>query len=345
MKCDNCSYEFKDNYKYCPECGQKANDQLTLGVLFSNTISNYFSVDARFFKSFIPLLIKPGYLASKFVEGKRMTFLHPAQFYLFVSVVFFFLFSFEARKQQQQFDDSLEKGFEMDLTDSIKTATSDSAAIQEISKQLKENNITTGLDSVEMAELDSLIKNPGKPANVSFSFDRNKLDSLISINASTEDKLKSMGMEDDAPRWQQLFFKQMLKFYEQQGGGLLEAFYDTIPIALFILLPIFALLLKLLFFKKGSFSHHLVFSFYYFSFLFTAFSIMLFLNIIIDIPDWIDRLLLLGTWVYLLLGIMRFYGQGFWKSFWKTSAVTFTYMIIVLPISMGVMLLISFMLY
>ncbi|MGI9542352.1 MAG: DUF3667 domain-containing protein [Cyclobacteriaceae bacterium] len=345
MRCDNCSTQFSDSYKYCPECGQKANDELTIGVLFSNTISNYFSVDARFFKSFVPLLIKPGYLASKFVEGRRMTFLHPAQFYLFISVVFFFLFSFEARKQQQQFDDSLEKGFEMDLSDSIKTATSDSATIKEISDQLNEKHVVAALDSAEKAELDSLINNPSKGANVNFSFDRNKLDSLISINASTEEKLKSMGMEEDAPKWQQLFFKQMLKFYEQQGGGLLEAFYDTIPIALFILLPIFAILLKLLFFKKGSFSHHLVFSFYYFSFLFTAFSVLLLLNFIFDLPDWIDNLIVFATWIYLLIGIMRFYGQGFWKSLWKTAAATFTYMIIVLPISMVVMLLISFMLY
>ena len=221
VTCDNCGTPFNDTYKYCPECGQKANDQLTLGVLFSNTISNYFSVDARFFKSFLPLLIKPGYLARKFVEGKRMTFLHPAQFYLFISVVFFFLFSFEARKQQQQFDDSLEKGFKMDLADSIRAVTSDSATIEEISKQLKEKNIELGLDSAAIAELDSLIKNPNQGANVNFDFDRNKLDSLISINASTEEKLKSMGMEEDAPKWQQLYFKQMLKFYEQQGGGLL----------------------------------------------------------------------------------------------------------------------------
>ncbi len=64
--CKNCEQEFDDNFKFCPYCGQQAKDELTVGVLFYNTISNYFSFDARFFKSFFPLLFKPGYLAKRF---------------------------------------------------------------------------------------------------------------------------------------------------------------------------------------------------------------------------------------------------------------------------------------
>ena len=90
----------------------KAKDELTLGVLFNNTISNYFSVDARFFKSFIPLMFKPGFLAKQFVEGRRLLYLHPAQIYLFVSVVFFFLFSFIGNKQAESLDSALKKDIE-----------------------------------------------------------------------------------------------------------------------------------------------------------------------------------------------------------------------------------------
>ena len=61
--CQNCNQRFESHYPFCPYCGMKSKDELTLGVLFNNTISNYFSVDARFFKSFIPLMFKPGYLA------------------------------------------------------------------------------------------------------------------------------------------------------------------------------------------------------------------------------------------------------------------------------------------
>ncbi|MDC6469138.1 DUF3667 domain-containing protein [Flavobacteriaceae bacterium] len=83
--------QFESSFQFCPYCGQKSNDELTIGLLFYNTISNYFSFDARFFKSFFPLIFRPGYLANRFIAGKRLMYLHPAQLYLFISVVFFFL--------------------------------------------------------------------------------------------------------------------------------------------------------------------------------------------------------------------------------------------------------------
>ena len=96
--CQNCEQPYDKGFRFCPHCGQKTNDELTLGVLFYNTISNYFSFDARFFKSFIPLMIRPGYLAKEFVKGKRLLYLHPAQMYLFVAVIFFFIFNFYTRE-------------------------------------------------------------------------------------------------------------------------------------------------------------------------------------------------------------------------------------------------------
>ena len=93
-KCLNCEEPLEEGFKFCPNCGQKTNEILTVGVLFYNTIANYLSFDARFFKSFFPLMFKPGMLAKCFIQGKRLLYLHPAQMYLFVSVVFFFLLSF-----------------------------------------------------------------------------------------------------------------------------------------------------------------------------------------------------------------------------------------------------------
>ena len=54
INCPNCEKEFEEGFEFCPYCGQKAKDELTLKLLFYNTISNYFSFDARFLKSFFP---------------------------------------------------------------------------------------------------------------------------------------------------------------------------------------------------------------------------------------------------------------------------------------------------
>jgi len=140
IDCKNCEKTFDKDFEFCPYCGQKAKDDLTIGLLFYNTISNYFSFDARFFKSFIPLMIRPGYLAKRFVEGKRLLFLHPAQFYLFISIVFFFLFSFIARKQQLEFDKSIKKEFEnVKSSDTININALDSISLAKITDQIKNN--------------------------------------------------------------------------------------------------------------------------------------------------------------------------------------------------------------
>ena len=59
------------------------------------------------------------FLAKRFIEGKRLLYLHPAQMYLFISVVFFFLLSVTVvRNQVETLDQSplrKPKGNEMGL--------------------------------------------------------------------------------------------------------------------------------------------------------------------------------------------------------------------------------------
>ena len=352
--CKNCGYQLKSYYKHCPECGQKVNDNLTLGVLFSNTISNYFSVDARFFRSFIPLMFRPGFLAKKFVEGKRLMYLHPAQFYLFISVVFFFVFSFSVRKSEQKLDAALQADFEKqngiavidkDTLDIMKPL--DSAEVENLLKPLKENQGVIGLDEKEMKALDSVLKtSPMQTSGLdSFGFSKKKIDSLIEAKAPEKLIYKEMGMKEDAGKMTRKLYTQILKLYKNRGGGILGAFYDTIPVAMFILLPIFAFILKLFFFRRGRYAHHLVFSFYFFSFLFLVFSLIRLVNYVWDIPDWIDTLLVFSTFFYLFFAVKQFYGQGYFISFIKSNLVTFTYFIFVIPIAIVLIAATAFMFY
>lgn len=347
--CKNCGSELKNFYKHCPECGQKVHDNLTLSVLFNNTISNYFSVDARFFRSFIPLMFRPGYLAKKFVEGKRLTYLHPAQFYLFISVVFFFIFSFSVRNSERKLDAALQADFKLpEVKDSLDDGKIlDTTDINNILEPLKDNNIDIGMSDDEMKALDSVLKSsPSKASDFSsFIHKRKNIDSLIVAKAPDDLIYKEMGMKEDANKWERRFFMQGLKFYKKRGGGVLGVLYDTVPVAMFILLPIFALILKLFFFRRGRYSHHLVFGFYFFSFLFTVFSLILLVNKIIEIPDWIDTLLVFSTFIYLFLAIKKFYGQGYIMSFIKSNLVVFVYSFFVLLISICLVFVTAYWFY
>ncbi len=351
VACKNCEKKHQDGFEFCPHCGQKTNEDLTVGVLFYNTISNYFSFDARFLKSFIPLMFKPGYLAKRFLEGKRLLYLHPAQMYLFISVVFFFITSFAVREKTDLINKGLQKVDFKSKIDSINVnkPVLDSVQLSKLMNPLKNNKDALGLKEEDLNRVDSIINTESKNlknSGTSFDFNEEKVDSLIAIDASENEIYKEMGMSKDAGYFQRKFFGQILKFYKDKGAGsILQAIFDTIPIALFFLLPIFALILKLLYYNKGRYAHHLVFSFYYFSFLFTAFSLIYGANMIWDIPDWIDTLLVLCTFFYLLLAIKRFYEQGWFLSFFKSSVASFLFLLFVVPLSLIFITLFAIMFY
>ena len=348
--CQNCESQHDIDFEFCPHCGQQANDKLTVGVLFYNTIANYFSFDARFFRSFIPLVFKPGLLAKRFVSGKRLMYLHPAQMYLFISVVFFFFFSFKVRDYNADFDKTIKKGFEqVEANDSINLNPMDSTTIAKLSSPLKSEGLLSGMSKKERQELDSIITYASKSQNLknnfNFGYDTKKLDSLIAVDAPEKEQLKVLGMDDDDGITTKLFYSQGLKLYKSKGGGILQALFDSIPISLFFLLPIFAIILKVFFWRRGTFAHHLVFSFYYFSFLFVTLCILIGVNYFKDIPDWIDWLVIMSTFFYLVFALRTFYQQGFIISFLKASVASFIYMMFVLPIAAVIVLGLTFLFY
>ena len=344
--CKNCEKSFDASFEYCPYCGQEAADNLTFGVLFSNTIENYFSIDARFFRSFVPLMFKPGVLPRRFVDGKRLKYLHPAQFYLFISVLFFFLFSFSVRKADTEVSQALEKTFDQEIQlDSVVSSQQDSVAIEQAREALKKNQKITGMSDEDLAALDSVMVSNPRNTNLTFSFRRETLDSLIAIGAPEEEKLIAMGMDKDAGGFTRRFYQQVLKFYQQKGGGIVQTIFDTIPIAMFLLMPLFAILLKIFYWKRGNFAHHMVFSFYYFTFLFTIFSLMILANKAIEIPFWIEFLISLSFLVYLMIALRNFYRSSWIGAFFKSGIISFIYMILIAPIALAGLVFTSFMLY
>lgn len=343
--CKNCESPCEPDFRFCPECGQELADNLTFGILFHNTIENFFSVDARFFKSFLPLMFKPGVLARRFVDGKRLSYLHPAQFYLFFSVLFFFIFSFSIRKADTKVSEALSQGFDQEIVpDSVKIEQ-DSIAIQKAREAMKKNQELIGLSDEEMQEIDSaMVSGQGSP-EWTFSFDRKVLDSLIANDAPEKEKLMAIGMKEDADALTRHFYSQGLKIYQQKGDGILQTLYDTVPIAMFFMLPLFAVLLKVFYWRRATFAHHMVFSFYFFTFLFTAFCVLLLAEMIWDIPFWIEFLFFLSFIVYLIVALRNFYRSSWIGAFLKANIVTFIFMLILVPVAFVGLILTSFMIY
>ena len=351
VTCQNCDQPIEEHYQFCPHCGQKTNDDLTIGVLFYNTISNYFSFDARFLKSFLPLMFRPGYLAKRFIEGKRLLYLHPAQMYLFVSVIFFFVFSFSAREMVSKANEINQKVVDSEGTiiekDSIDKVL-DSVQLDKMMKPLEKNKKMFGLNDEEFKLTDSIIKANVKETNtnnITWDFDKKKVDSLIASGADKEVVLREMGMSEDPGFFERRIFENALKLTKGGGaGGIVQAFFDSIPISMFFLLPLFAFILKIFYFNKGKYAHHLVFSFYFFSFLFLVLAILFAVNrFIYAIPDWIDWLVVVSTYFYFLVALITFYKQNWFLTWIKSGIITFTFLLFVLPMSFTVLAFLAFL--
>jgi hypothetical protein len=89
--CSNCNTEIA-NANFCHNCGQ-ANTHKVAPVkeLVNELISEFWTFDSKFFKSFVPLLRKPGLLTNHYLAGKRNTYIFPLRIYILSTVLFFLL--------------------------------------------------------------------------------------------------------------------------------------------------------------------------------------------------------------------------------------------------------------
>ena len=327
-QCVNCENNYRNESKFCPHCGQQTREKLTVSLLFYNTITNYFSADARFFKSIVPLLFRPGHLSNSFVNGRRSLYLHPAQLYLFLSVLFFFLMTTLVVRDNIKLIDSVIK--DSAFLNSPKVL--DSLIMESDFTQIEEKKITSGISEFENS-LDSIEEKKDKflPVN---GFKFKKLDSLIASGGTDTDILKQMGLNEDTGEFNKKMYSQFIKLYrERSGGELIRTIFDTFPVAMFVLLPIFAFLLKLFFYRQGTYTIHLVFSFYFFSFLFFIFILMLLTNHFLMIPFWIDFLIIFAMEIYLILAIKKCYKSSWFSSVFRSGVITIIYFLFVIPIA------------
>ena len=345
IDCQNCEKPIKEGFDFCPHCGQKTNEDLTISVLFYNTISNYFSFDARFLKSFFPLMFKPGYLARRFLEGKRLLYLHPAQMYLFVSVIFFFVFSFTISDWSKEADKLNERIVTSETINKISEESQramDSIQKEEILNQLKQNKNILGLSDKDLKETDSMLSaKKGPNIKTSWGFDKDKIDSLVAAGADDKVIYKEMGLKDDAGYFEKRMYSGVLNLVKGSGAGsILQRAFDAVPIAMFFLLPLFAFLLKIFYFKSGRYAHHLVFSFYFFSFLFTLFALLLGVNrFVFPIPVWISTLIVLSVFIYFYLSLLNFYKRNWFTTLLKSGVITFVFMLMVIPLAAIILIL------
>jgi hypothetical protein len=111
----------------------------------------------------------------------------------------------------------------------------------------------------------------------------------------------------------------------------LQNFYRTISYVLFLLMPVFAILLKLLYVRRRVFYiEHLMFSINMHSFMLLVFSMMIILSQILKENSEFIAFMYILVPVYFTAGMKRFYQQALWKIILKEMILGGIYTIILL---------------
>ncbi|MEI6816091.1 MAG: DUF3667 domain-containing protein [Bacteroidota bacterium] len=321
--CANCNTDLSG--EYCSFCGQKHHaHKETFGELVYEFFSDFTHFDSRFFRCVIPLLFRPGILTINYIAGKRASQFHPIRLYLFSSFIYFFLiFSFSKMNEESIMKQpviNIQKSDPLNNTGGNENRNNFSVGtgqgINFISSDSTENKVDIKLFGI---------------------------DTLISNGVTME---RYNHIQDSLPTYQKdhffkrYFIRQSLKLYEEgkkDGVGLLRKIMvhvvHNIPKMLFFLLPIFALLLKLLYIrrKKFYFLDHAVFSLHYFSFAFILLSIAQFVLDGILKTSYLGGFAIVWILVYLFIAMKRIYGQGAFKTLIKyiLLGLSFTSMIVI----------------
>jgi hypothetical protein len=86
--CLNCGQNVHD--RFCSYCGQENREpHESFWSLLIHFVEDIFHYDGKLFTTIKQLFLKPGFLSSEYLHGKRTVYLHPIRFYLFTSAFFF----------------------------------------------------------------------------------------------------------------------------------------------------------------------------------------------------------------------------------------------------------------
>lgn len=318
--CLNCGTQVIGNF--CHNCGQEnIHPKESVWHLVSHFFQDITHFDGKFFTSLRYLVLKPGFLSKEYIVGRRVRYLNPIRMYLFTSAIFFLIFSL------YQVD---EKTLDMKATFRGKTA-------EQITK----------MDSTEFSEFTKAVNN-GKPMNKAEAFALMDSGNFTlgpgnyRSKAEYDSVLKS-GIKKHNWWQRQLIYKniELKEKYNSKPRAIIAAlinkFIHWLPQMLFVLLPLFALTLKLVYVRRKNFYYvdHVIFTIHLYIFIFLIMLITFGISKAKSVLDWdwltyLRGAFILSIFFYFYKALRNFYKQRRAKTILKYFILLFLFFFITL---------------
>ena len=317
--CLNCGTSLGG--QYCGNCGQRARSRLiSLWELIREAFGDLFELDSRLWHTLVPLIIRPGKLTRDYLLGRRARFMPPFRTYLVLSVVFFLVAFFDPR---EEFNVLFEPAAE---------STEEAEAAGQSAEEIRQGILADMAEDGIIAGDEALHDDPDDSDGVSFNIS----DDESGVNCNLED-LESADMPDwlanrMTPERLQLVCERVIA---DDGRAMSEKLRDNVPAALFFLLPLMALILKIMYpLSKRYYVEHLLFVVHNHAFVFLILTLqILFARIasLASISEKVIDIVLIGAAiyipVYLFRSMQRVYGQGVFVTALKFMFLALSYFV------------------
>ena len=347
LVCANCKAQLTG--EYCSNCGQRHEPHVhTIGHFASEAFESITHADSRLWRTLGYLLTRPGLLTREFFAGRRASYLPPFRLYIVISVVFFLvgmpekmsvkpetpsetLSSAELIEQAKQFesaDNPLPEVMRKRTADYLrkeaaKAAEREAKGIKPLPAQDFDpvaNAYAAQQDGTEEAGKDDGNQSGDTHNNVNVSFGglndfceglKNQTGPDTGFRANLRERCKRLASGD--------------------GNSLGQVVIHNVPRAMFIFLPLLALVMKLLYWRpKRYYVEHLLFLIHNHAFVFLAATLLIVIGRVPfmgPVMGWLWTAVSLYAVWYIYRAMRNVYVQGRGLTFAKYFTLGFTYLV------------------
>jgi hypothetical protein len=258
-----------------------------------------FHFDGRFANTLKLLLLKPGELSREFSSNRRARYVPAIRLYLFTSLLFFFVFAFSAGSRSE-------------------TARVVDFELPDVAAQADTRPLNVYLDAEYQAKVALIEARNGSVGRLILL----QWAALI----ESDDELKN---SDPTSVLLPLVVDALVS-----PRRTFEVLLDNVAIAIFVFLPLYALVLKLFYLGVNGryYIEHLVFAMHLHSvgfIVFTALACIAFVSRQGNSPTaslaWLQTGLVIAYFGYHYLSLLRYYGQSWFKTSIKFTVLTAVY--------------------
>ena len=338
--CGNCGTPLLG--EHCYACGQPVKGLVRhFSSVLGDTLDSVFNLDTRIFRTVGPLFAKPGYITREYFAGRRVRYVSPVRLFFFLAIITFFV----AQLTVDVGPDAIRVDAK-DSNDAIGSATTVAAVekardarladLAMAKKEMAGTPAASGIPGIEAGEQEvrdtaaerikqlqaaqakGLPPPPPMQDNLDFDYNGKPWD-------ATTNPVDFTLMPKFVDRWlnaQMARADGNIERLKQDRSTFKDAVLSAIPTTLFVLVPIFALMLKLTYlFKRRLYMEHLVVALHSHAFLCLALLLVLLVhalgqwlapdgNVLPYVFGWSEGLLIAWMPVYLLVMQKRVYAQG-----------------------------------